>query len=546
MKKEDNLNQSGKTPNFWFCAGLLAVLVASIGVRGMTRPFYGLHSWAEASGAWAARSHVKYGLGYTKGVSTWAVGDPPTQAPKRYLDHPQLGGLINAAIMAVFGINEWSRRAVSLIPCIITLMLFLRILRGLLDERRALLAGLILVLFPLSCYFGIGGWFNVLSFLALYCYLVLIQALNDGPQPQTKHKVILAICLFFMVQLTWSGFFYAFTIGSHYLLHCIRRKKFPQINLLAILAVAPLASLLFVFIIMAAGYDWDINRIIELYKWRAGKGELREFVWSVWFAKIWEFGATNFTVPVLITAILYMTLGQLIVLTGNTPEKKVYFPQLYLFLMPGVYKLLALKGMVWRHQYYQRAFAPFLAIAVALAVMLLADLLKKINRRLSIAVPLVLLAVLFGFCMVGTNFYYSIRWQAPAKIRMFKMLNQSIPPDKALLSYESFIVNQHKSKGAFYRPEIAWYLDREIVQARTPTQIQQQAKTGRFPYYLMPTTHYNKQEAARLAKLGNELRRRYKMYDVPGDPGERTKDGKFIKAGMNSYMIFDLKTKASN
>lgn len=546
MQKEKSLIQQDKTPNFWFCAGLLAVLVASIYARDITRPFYGLHSWGQASGAWAARSHVKYGLGYTKGMATWAVGDPPTQAPKRYLDHPQLGGLINAAIMAVFGINEWSRRAVGIVTSIITLMLFLRILRRLIDEKTTLLAGLILVLFPITCYFGIGTWFNILSFTALWCYLIQIKALKGAPEPSMIHKVGLAICLFLMVQLTWSGFFHAFVIGSHYVFHCIRRKKYPQINLLAILAIAPLASLLLVFIVMAAGYNWDIDKIIELYKWRAGKGELREFVWSAWFAKIWEFGVTNFTVPVLITAILYMTLGQLIVLTRNTPEKKVYFPQLYLFLMPGVYKLIALKGMVWRHQFYQRVFAPFLAIAVALAVMLLADLLKKINRRLSIAVPLVFLAVLFGFCMVGTNFYYSIRWQAPAKIRMFKMLNQSIPPDKALLSYENFIVNQHKSKGAFYRPEIAWYLDREIVQTRTLTQIQQQAKTGRFPYYLMPTTHYNKQEAARLAKLGNELRQRYKMTYVPGEPGERTKDGKFIKAGMNPYMIFDLKTKASN
>ena len=70
----------------------------------ITRPYYGLHSWASANRAWAARSHVKYGLGYTKGYRTLAVGDPPPAHPQRsgrgppkpsshHLDHglPALG-----------------------------------------------------------------------------------------------------------------------------------------------------------------------------------------------------------------------------------------------------------------------------------------------------------------------------------------------------------------------------------------------------------------------------------------------------------------------
>jgi len=47
----------------------------------INRPYYGLHSWANANRAWAARNHVKYGLGYTKGYHTLAVGDPPPVHP---------------------------------------------------------------------------------------------------------------------------------------------------------------------------------------------------------------------------------------------------------------------------------------------------------------------------------------------------------------------------------------------------------------------------------------------------------------------------------
>jgi len=105
VKKDDNQNQSSNIVGFWFCAGLLAVLLASILARDITRPFYGLHSWAEAHGPWAARVHLKYGLGYTHGFLTKAVGNPPTENPTRYLDHPQLSSLLNAVAMAVLGVH---------------------------------------------------------------------------------------------------------------------------------------------------------------------------------------------------------------------------------------------------------------------------------------------------------------------------------------------------------------------------------------------------------------------------------------------------------
>ena len=549
MKKNDSLDQSSQTPGFWVCTGLLALLFASIASRDITRPFYGLHSWAQASGAWVARSHVKYGLGYTKGLSTWAVGDPPPKNPTRYLDHPQLGGLLSGMAMAIFGINEWAPRVVAIITGIGSLILFLKILRGLLDEKTALLAGLILVLFPLNGYFGMGGWLALFSFLAIWCYLVLIRALKDGPPPSAMHKYGLAVSLFLMLQLSWAGFFYAFTIGSHYILfHCIRRKQLPEKSMLAVLIIAPLLSFAITLAIMASGYDWDINKIVELYKWRSAKGEfekvMEKFDWGKWRATLWQFAVTNFTTPVLITAILYMTFGQLMVFAApgskdNQQKPSRRFPQLWLFLIPGISLLLAFRGLVWKHQYWQRPLAPFIAIAAALGVMLLADILKKVHRGLSVACILVVIGLFSVFCAIGTNYYYAIRWQAPEKIRMFKMLNQKIPPDKALLSYEHLMVNQHGSKGGFYRPEIAWYLDRDIVQAKSWAQIQKYAQTGRYPYYLVPYVD-------QLSPLVGQLQKRYKFQYIPGSPGERTDDNKFLKAGMMTYMIFDLTSKASD
>jgi len=449
MKKEDSLNQANKTLNFWLCAGLLALLVASTLARDIDRPFYGLHSWDHAHYAWMARNHVRYGLGYTKGVDTFAVGNPPAENPPRYLDHPQLHTLLYAAAMAVFGINNWSIRLANSLATIAALLLFLKILRRLVDDITALLAGLLFCLFPLTGYFGAYSmWLYPVSFLAVWCYLVLIGGLKDGPQPKKFHKWVLAVSLFLILQLGWEGFFWALAIGVHYVFRCIHRKSLPDRGLLAILIIAPLSSLLLNFAIMAAGHGWDFQRIVELYKWRAGSGEMREHIWSAWFAKLWEHAITNFTLPVLITAILYLTLGQLFVFASPAASEKQKaaisrrFPQFWLFLMPPVFQLLLIKGAVWQHQTWERPLVPLIAIAAALGVMVLADILEKVHRRLSVAGTVVLVGVFFVFCMSGTNYYYSIRWQAPEKVEMFKMLNRRIPPDKALLSFEPYIIDQ--------------------------------------------------------------------------------------------------------
>ncbi len=543
MKREDNLSRSNESQSFWLCAGLLAVLAASILSRDITRPFYGLHSWADAHSPWAARVHVKYGLGYTKGFSTRAVGYPPIENPYRYLDHPQLPSLLNAAAMAVFGIHTWSLRAVNVAATIIALLVFIKILRALLDDRTALLAGFFFCLFPLIGYFGVGLWLYPFTLWALWNYLVIIKGIRAGPEPTKLHKIYLAFSLFMMLQLNWEGFFFAMAIGVHYLCHCIHRRTFPEKSLLAILIIAPLGSLALNFIIMAAGHGWDCQKIIELYKWRAGSGEMAKHDWGKWFAKFWEHAVTNFTTPVLITAIVYLTLGQLAVFmaakpnTTNEPASRK-FPQFWLFLMPPVFQMLLLKGCLWRHQTWERPFAPFIAIAAALAVMLLGDLLRKINKTLANAAMVTLVATIFVCCIIGTNYYYNIRWQAPAKIKMFDMLNQKIPPDKALLSFESFIVDQHKAKGAFYRPEIAWHLDRDIVEATSFEQVQKYARTGKYSYYLVPAVN-------QLSPLINELTKRYELLEIiPDEPGER-KHGKFYRAGMMRYMIFDLSSKAS-
>jgi hypothetical protein len=537
MKKIVQEQGRGPQDNFWLFGGLLCILLVSILARDIGRPFTGLHSWGEASGAWAARAHVKYGLAYTKGVSTWAVGNPPTKNPTRYFDHPQLSVLTLAIFMSVLGVSEWSYRLVNCIASVLILLVVLRILKGLLDDKTALLAGLIYVLFPINGYFGCGYWVTLMGLTAVWYYLVLIKGLKDGPEPGRMHKWALAAALFLALQFSWEGFFYALAIGVHYLCRCIRRRQVPEKTLLTILIIAPLSSLALDLLVMVAGYGWNFSKIIDLYKWRAAKGEMAEFDWGKWFARFWEFAAMNFTLPALIIAVAYLTFGQLFVLTGPAPQKDSQavsrrFPQFWLLFLPGFFQLFLLRGALWMHHYWERPFSPLVAIAAALGIMTLADILDKARPVIAKICTTALVGVITIACVRGVSHYYSIRHFSPERVKLFRMLNERIPPDKMLLSYQSQKVEQHEAKGEHYRPEIAWYLDREIVVATTWAEIQQKAQTGMFSYYLVPAV-------GQVAPLIQQLQQRYKFESVPGDPG-----GPEL-APMLPHLIFDLQSKAA-
>ncbi|MCK5271080.1 MAG: hypothetical protein KAJ52_00835 [Sedimentisphaerales bacterium] len=498
-----------------FTVAIMMVEPRPLSFRPFNGPFYGLHSWAKATGSWSARSHAHYGLGYTKGFTTWAVGDPPTENPKRYVDHPQLPTLLMGGVMAIFGANDWTPQLVRIITTVMGILILLRVLRGLLKEKTALLAMLFLGLLPLMGYFGAGGWLFVITSWALWRYLVLIGSLSDGPSPKTRHLVEFAIALFLMVQLSWSGLFYAFTFGLHYVLRSMFRRGKLRPAVLMILIVMPLTSLAMNFAVMRAGYEGETQKIFDLYKWRATKDEGGNIQASQWFSTLLKHSVSNFTWPVLILITGhcgYLLAGRAVLFyRGSSPGGKKSrrggprgetngtssivsdksrlprdFPQIWLFLLPGVILLIVFRGLLREHQYWLRPFAPFVAISASLGLMMIADILRKIHRRAAAAGIIAGVIIIAVFCTRGLAAYRQIRWQSPRTIELFRELNRQIPPEKALLTFKDFVIKQHPAKGSFYRPEYAWYLDRDMIVAQTIPEIEQKAQTGRFTRYFIP------------------------------------------------------------
>jgi len=469
---------------------------------------------------------------------------PPTESPARYLDHPQLAALLNTIPLFLFGINDWALRLSALIVATLSLLLLLALLRRLYDETTSLLAGSIYVLFPITGYFyWVGYWMFPVIVVAFWCYITIIDGFKDKSEPRLIHFLGLGTMLFLMVQLGWVGFMYAAAIGTHYVIFSLQKRSMPDLKLFLILLVTPLLSLALIFLILIAARGWNYQQMIDLYAWRSTLSSGGERSSVAWWANFLNLMRTNFTLPVLVLVGAYfldavIQRGRIMDAdessnSGASSQKLIEqdgstrgFRYVWIFLMPGVFYTAIFTETMWVHQYMYRHFSLFLAIVAALTILRIRDLLMTRNLVIANIMTALILITIFVFCTMGLNTYHDIEWYPPKQIEMFVKLKNKIPPEHSLLSYESHIINSNPAKGSFYRPQVAWYLDREIVVARSLLEIQEYAATGRFPYYLIANTG---------VPLFRELKKLYKYKYVQGYPGNR------MKVGMSPYHIFDLR-----
>ena len=521
---------------YWPVVGLLVVFYGVFMARDISRPFYGLHALAEAAEAWRGRAFLDYPLSYTKGRAVWAVGNPPQENPNPSLDHPQPGMMLWALELATVGRNEAAVRVWKIIRAMISLALLMLILRHLLEPRAALLAGMVFALLPISVYFGTGSWHFPLGMAGFWFYLVLIRGLKDGPAPRAMHLWGLGIVGFLGIQMNWEGVFFPTAIGLHYLGGCVWRRQWPQWKLFAVMAIPPLVSLIVTFGVMLAGFGWDAGKIVALYAWRgAGDGKL---TWSTWLSKFWEFAVMNFTWPVLLAVLAALAghvLGWVGALTGSSKDKTgeaaIRLPFVWLWVLPGVLQVLVFRGAMWWHHYWQRPFQPLVAIAVAVGVVALYKALAKVRPRAGAVAAWAFIGLCALFCVRGTNHYFSIRTFHPERVELAKFLDERMESGESLLALFDWIRVDNPVKGPYYRAELAWYLNRQIIKVQSLAEIKRLAATGKYPYYLLPMVDERlKPVAAELQRSGYVVVRSHQ-----GDPGGKD------RVGLTPYLLFDLR-----
>lgn len=524
----------------WIIIRVFDFSLVPLSYRGLyiNKPYTGLHSWHLTHQAWAARNHVKYGLDYTKGYRTVSVGDPPAKEPLLYVSHPPLEILVAAAGMLVLGTEDWAVRLFEIIASTPALLLIMYILSRLYGCSVGLFSGLLYVITPVFSYFALEYLWVLTALWALYRYLILTGNLKDGPQPCKRHFYELAVALFLTIQLAWAGVFYAFTIGLHYVVRSLIRWKVSW-SVLTVITVSSLLSIFLSFYVMLSGTKHnmeveaatasaEVQRVNEqpktalglvktLYKWRASEGEMETFVWKDWLKTNAKFAVTNFTVPMLVLLgayFIYLPIAFFVFFTRAISkgifDYTEYIPRFYrymwFFLLPGLLFFFTLKGLFWKHQYWQSPITFFVVIGASLSVFLIGDFFGTVSKWFGRFVIVTVFVPLLCYCNMGLVSYRDQVWHSQKTINMFKKLNKKIPADQALLTFKNFVIKQSEGKIAHYLPEYAWYIDRDMVVAdawqdkdskarnvqivdtvsATVKEIKKQVRTGRFSYYYIP------------------------------------------------------------
>ncbi len=378
---------------FWALVAAIALLFLASSLREYNRPFCGLHSWLKAHGPWFARSHVRYGLDYTLGLQTEAVGFPPPENPRRYMNHPVLTVLEQSVWIGAFGEHEWVSRVSNAAWGVLNLFLFASVLRRLAGPKVALLGVLLWSFLPITVYFGTGRAVFAGFLLCLHWYLPRV-GIGGESKRHWGQLLGLGITAVLMLQIAWQSYFYIFGIGVHYIGHCIHRRKWPDWPLMSVGLGAAVLGAAVTFTVMLAGRGWDIQWVGELFRWRAAQGEMAGkmdgFDWGAWLDRFWEFALTNFSRP-----ILWLGIGGLVLhfavsgweyviarrrSEGDGKAKKdndadIRKPRLFensphitLFAIPAAAQLLLLRGALWPHQQWEMPLAPVLGLVCGLTL----------------------------------------------------------------------------------------------------------------------------------------------------------------------------------
>ena len=522
--------------------GILVFFFVLLAGREIDRPFIGLHSWDESLASWVARAHLKYGLGYTRGIATLAVGNPPPAVPPRYLDHPQLHALLDTGAMALFGQNDFALRLAALIVTAACLPFLVALLRRLYDDDTAVLATFLYIIFPITPYFNAAAWtYWMLPFILLgfWCYLVLIGELRDAGPAGKRHLVGVAVAVFILPQLYWVGFFYPAAIAIHYLLRSFKKRQWPDKRILAAIVVPTVASTIVVFGILLYARPGGMASIMAMYRSRsdvAANDPTRTRIG--WFVRQWEMVRSNFTLPVCVIVagyIVYRVISHIrsrSQSTGETDKSSRTFLHASLFSSPGLLSMVFLTEWFWPHEFAYKSFSLPVAIATALGILKIRDSLEARRNAWGNWTTFAVIAVICAFAIRGLDDYYGIRHRTPTEAEMFKQLNRDMAPDQTLLTYQSYYMPQFAGKLVHLRPEVAWYLDRNMEVSTSLEDVEQKSANPHYPFYLVDVGSAPEQ-------LIEQLKARYPYRFIQGSP---FREKPHLVAGIGDQLIFDLRS----
>lgn len=295
------------------------------------KPFWGHHDWNGVYWGNVARNYARYGLS-TKLAQVENVGFTIPEKFSYTFHYLPLYPIAEGLVFAIYGVNEWSARLLSVAFSLGTLIIFYKLVSAKWSKKIAIVSTVFWVFNPMLLYFGKMPVHEpmVLFFIILFWYSFIL-----------KKRLLTYISLILAEATTWTGFFVVpvATIYSW-------RRSIP---LWIISVTVFLIFLLFDYLVTGSLLGGGLK---EIFLTRVKMVPLLEYV-----TRLGSWSWAYFTFLIFMSAFWFLKL----LIRRVSPLPLV-------FLGTAVIYPVIFRDASFRHDYLLIYFLPFLALTSAIVV----------------------------------------------------------------------------------------------------------------------------------------------------------------------------------
>lgn len=391
----------------WFAIPLLLWLGFGLWSSGLDHPWRLMFESGGQFFSGVARVHVEKGLGFTRGHDwifnednpyEWKGPEPGEARP--YGHHPPAVGLSLAAVFRLFGQSRAAARTATIVSHLATLLLLVlaagRWTRG---SPAAILTGLVVVLVPMSGFFGRNvsheAWVLPWLVLATIAYVRRFERGDDGTP---REDAVACACIAVGALYDWPGFYLPPILV---LCEILRGRPFSRLSKMLVATTVVLSAVVLGHLAWAAP---DGLRLLTSGAEKRVDPRVMGFTRVEWLQRVRDFTLQTYT-PLVTWAALAVAAAWF--LRAAARRFRGAGPAgvfVAIWAVFGAIHVAAFPGGSWVHPYWMFYWMPAIAIAVGVGG----------GRLWEIDVPVVReavrLAIAGWFVAVGCAAHATLVW----------------------------------------------------------------------------------------------------------------------------------------
>lgn len=450
-----------------WCVFLLLALYATGLTQRLTAPWSGMHDWNGAFYSQLARNLLRYPFDVHHGMGVLAVGAdaPPANERGLYAHHPPGMVWLTAAAFRIAGESEATARTVPIAASLASLWMLVALTARRWGRDRALCAGFVFAMMPMSVYFG-----RMVNHEAVCLCLMLAAVLawqSAAPERPAKTSVFAltgwGAAIAAMIWIDWIGVLFAGLFCAYLTFHR-RRQGLTGGRLFYAWGVSIGAAAGMVCYLVYGGLDGNWEKLWSIFVSR------RENNITPSHSVAWEHVLGNLSWPILALAV-FGAAGHI---AGRASRQTQVYngPSHHSGRPVGGLGVIALTGLIWVvlfwrlfkiHNYWMFYLGPWVALSAAAA-------LAGIRSFAFARAPMPAWALFYTTVVIagaaalnGTQRYFAKTFLPERTITAWRDVNQLTRPDERIVLQWDPI--QFDRYGAFaFRtivpPQLAYYLDR--------------------------------------------------------------------------------------